>query len=716
MLERSSRSHDTLEAEELLFTLVETVQLCREAGLAHPQIIGERIHRACNGISRWIQCTIEAAIRSTEPVVDAHGRPSSELTETLVPALAGALDASSVPRLRSHVLACAPARVLTRAIAAELLPVEVSALEVFDTASRLELLTPLDDDITSTPTWHFPEVVRHALLHIARREDSARVESALMALSRRAGQDDDHVLAARYAADAGNWPVALDILEQHWVVMVTRHLSQLRELLDEVPDDRLQQRPSVKAGKSVFVGMLAHAPALGPALPDSDTDLLALAADPAVATVIHVATVQAIGLRVAGRYVDAATMTRRVDALACAAVDRQPGLVHGQLPILRLQWALTFQLAGADVDAGAQFMQAYRGAVAGDIDFVARNCAGNLALLWALSGHIPRARMWLAREMDFGDGGAVLAPMVRVGGAVATALTSMDQLDADAARASLQALGEPTHREELWAYIAYAHAQYALLSGTAHSGLALVQRLAAERAPQCSPSSRARVLIAAARIDLYLALDQANLAAACVAEIALDHPLLITAAARVALHTGDPDRALAIVAQSSSPEAGAPRVHIETLLVQAAAQRALGASETAVQCWRTACELAEQSECYRPFTTLAAAVRDGLARESGTAPARAVEISVFPEAMTFVELTTRERQILVSLNAGLSQQQIAIEQFVSPNTVKTQVRSLYRKLGAHSKSEALAAARTLRLLDPPTEGTEPSPAPPCRPA
>lgn len=694
-----------------MFTLTETVQLCREAGLAHPDVIGERIHEVCSGIPRWVKCAVESAVRSTEPVVDAHGRPSSELTETVASALTSALDSSSVPRFRSLVLASAPARVLTRAIAAELLPLEVSALEIFETASKLDLLTPVDSDVTSTPTWRFPHVVRQALLDMARREDSSRVESALMTLSRRAGELDDPALAARYAADAGNWSAALDIIEQYWVALVTRHLSQLRELLDEVPDELLQPRPSVQAGKAVFVGMLAHAPALDPSLPAIDADLFELAGDPGVITVIHVATVQAIGLRVAGRYLDAATMVRRVEALATAAVDRQPSLVHGQLPILRLQWAITFQLAGADIEATTQFMQAYRGAVAGDIDFAARNSAGSLALLWAVSGHIPRARMWLAREMDFDDGGAVLAPMVRIGGSVATALTSMDQLDADAARTTLETLGEPTHREELWAYIAYAHAQYALLSGTAYSGLAMVQRLAAERVVQCSPTSLARVLIAAARIDLHLALDQANLAAACVTETVLDHPMLITAAARVALYTGDPERALAIVAQSVSPDSGAPRVHIEALLVRAAAHWALGSSATAVQCWRTACELADQSECYRPFTTLAASVRHVLAAESGTAPAHAVEISVFPEAIVFVELTTREREILTSLAAGLSQQQMAVQQFVSVNTVKTQVRSLYRKLGVHSKSEALAVARTLRLLDPSPADVESSSSP-----
>jgi LuxR family transcriptional regulator, maltose regulon positive regulatory protein len=54
-------------------------------------------------------------------------------------------------------------------------------------------------------------------------------------------------------------------------------------------------------------------------------------------------------------------------------------------------------------------------------------------------------------------------------------------------------------------------------------------------------------------------------------------------------------------------------------------------------------------------------------------------------------LTGREAQVLQLLRDGWSQREIAGRLFVSPNTVKTHVRSCYRKLGVTSRDGALAA-------------------------
>ncbi len=62
-------------------------------------------------------------------------------------------------------------------------------------------------------------------------------------------------------------------------------------------------------------------------------------------------------------------------------------------------------------------------------------------------------------------------------------------------------------------------------------------------------------------------------------------------------------------------------------------------------------------------------------------------------------LTAAEMRILQFLPTHLSFREIAAHLHVSRNTVKTQVISAYRKLGAASRTEAVEAARTLALLD-----------------
>lgn len=63
-----------------------------------------------------------------------------------------------------------------------------------------------------------------------------------------------------------------------------------------------------------------------------------------------------------------------------------------------------------------------------------------------------------------------------------------------------------------------------------------------------------------------------------------------------------------------------------------------------------------------------------------------------------IRLTPREHDVLRLLARGLSREQIARQLFVSPNTVKSQLRSLYRKLGVSSRTAALVQAHGLGLL------------------
>jgi LuxR family maltose regulon positive regulatory protein len=72
------------------------------------------------------------------------------------------------------------------------------------------------------------------------------------------------------------------------------------------------------------------------------------------------------------------------------------------------------------------------------------------------------------------------------------------------------------------------------------------------------------------------------------------------------------------------------------------------------------------------------------------------------------DLTPAELRVVSFLPTHLSFPQIAAQIFVSPNTVKTQAQSVYRKLGVSSRREAVEQAREAGLLDGDGSSRDPS--------
>lgn len=66
------------------------------------------------------------------------------------------------------------------------------------------------------------------------------------------------------------------------------------------------------------------------------------------------------------------------------------------------------------------------------------------------------------------------------------------------------------------------------------------------------------------------------------------------------------------------------------------------------------------------------------------------------------QLTPRQREILDMIASGLSTSEIAEELTLSTETVRNHVRSVLGALNAHTRLQAIASARRLGLLAPPT--------------
>jgi ATP/maltotriose-dependent transcriptional regulator MalT len=94
----------------------------------------------------------------------------------------------------------------------------------------------------------------------------------------------------------------------------------------------------------------------------------------------------------------------------------------------------------------------------------------------------------------------------------------------------------------------------------------------------------------------------------------------------------------------------------------------------------------------------AAAGRPDIASAFAPTTARPRERQKSVESVVRPALSPREREVLNELARGSTYADIAAQLFVSENTIKTHVSSLYGKLSVGRRSEALAVARNLHLI------------------
>jgi DNA-binding CsgD family transcriptional regulator len=173
--------------------------------------------------------------------------------------------------------------------------------------------------------------------------------------------------------------------------------------------------------------------------------------------------------------------------------------------------------------------------------------------------------------------------------------------------------------------------------------------------------------------------------------------------ARVDLCLGRPDRVMARLGTGTTPSMGA---HIRRLILLACAEKQQGRPDTATCYMRRAIGIAQPGHYVRPFLEHAAQVlpllsimgvssRDPylshLISETETIASKA---TTWMDGTMLEPLSEREWEVLQHLTSHHTIRQIANLMFVSPNTVKTHVKSIYRKTGAASRDDAVTIARS----------------------
>jgi LuxR family maltose regulon positive regulatory protein len=530
-------------------------------------------------------------------------------------------------------------------------------------------------------------------------------------LHRRAAEwfrDHDMPLdAVRLALRGELWSLAAELVGRYLVSITLRGgAHRLERLLTDVPRTTVLSRPELTAGLAgarVVQGSAQEVAALVDMAQDGVPGLSPVRAE-RLEVVLDL--MRGALARIAGDFGTMQTVYRRVPREPAALA--RLGMAAGEIvPIVALNNLGTAELWNGDLSGAAAHLAATIDLGTDGPTLPHLNAAAHLALLHCERGEFAAAET-AAR--------AVTTTAERLGWAVTpqavSAYLAMARVLLD--RAELTDLDQWLRRV----------AEVEAVAPERPIQLAAALLLAARR-ESAGDAERALTGLRAAREQLEPWTPPRDLAERCVRTeatllIRLGDPV---GARRLLSGLGPPRTDLAAIALARvrlrlgdvpTPPAvsdGGVRARVGAHLVEALQASAAGTPERGLEPLEEALRIAAPSRLRRPFlvdsTELGPLLRHRVERGSAVVTfaldllQRMSDNGVDdPAALRAVidPLTAREQTILRYLSSTLSNTEIANELYLSVNTVKTHQRTIYRKLGAAGRREAVRRARELHLL------------------
>lgn len=507
--------------------------------------------------------------------------------------------------------------------------------------------------------------------------------------------------ALRRAAAYREWPLITEIVRRHWNELLP-YGSEITALFRGTPLTTLGRQPLV----TTMLAIIANA------RPDHRlraVEYFLLAAygsrqrsatrDPADRVLLR--AIESAAQRISGR--DGSRVAREAFEIFDQMTPDDRARLGRNEPTVHNQIGTSLLYGGDTARAITSFRRSVEASDAGGY----RAGLQGLALLagtHALSGDLPQARAVAARaeQRDWPDRWKTGYPGSYL--QLAYALIALEDGDVSAASERLHTLDEHRETIEHWAPLLHVDV---LIELRRHRPDIARERIRTVVMAQRSRRAISPFVSGRLRHTTALAtLAAGDLPAAARVLGKAEDIRSAVGRARVALAGNDPEQALRMLSGVVAPETSR-RVRAEYLSLSVAAVALLGREDAAA---RSAIErleavLAESDQSLAlalvPDTALAAlaAAAERLALPGFAARAeRARSWAMIASPGSVPRLTARERAVARELARHAAVAEIAAALTVSPNTVKSQLKGLYRKLGVGNRSDALRVLSAWGIL------------------
>lgn len=527
--------------------------------------------------------------------------------------------------------------------------------------------------------------------------------------------------AVRHTADAGDWPSAAGIVLDECAIgqlIEPRGNQALAEEFRRMPQDQGWSQPPpllvmaaiAQSGPAANVGMAA--------LTAAQSMLERLPADDEVPARLAAALITLARSRQAGDRDIAMSAAAQAETL----LDELPDGLLRRHPAIRAKvlsgGGAAALLAGHIDEADDSFRAGVAAASAPDARYERADCLGYLALVAALRGQLSHA-LDLANEAveatkSSADG---LGEHVIPAASLALAAAYLERNDLRRAHGQLK-LADAALRispDKLMNAVAcMITARRRLAEGRAAAASEMIGSAREGWSPPAWLEQRLSLLESRARAaagDIPAAVaaaERAGSASTGSAAVALAHAWL----------AGGDHQAAARALTTMMAGTGAVQLQpgVEGSLVEARLGYETGDGARGRRSLERAFQLSKPEQLRLPLIMERGWIRQVLRRDpdlahayqhllepgpgshsSALAPARQA-VTTQAKPLIIEQLSEREREVLRHLSGMLSTAEIATEMYISVNTVKTHLRSIYRKLAAAHRGEAVRRARQLELI------------------